>query len=687
MSLPDCGRGWGNSSRIKLAVVAGMNYTEPYSFRLNTFPLVPGSTAMHRMLSPSWLGHRSLPASCAAGRTPYVTLLVGLLVIAAMPLPQRAGAAERDVMSHTELSQIGLVQAWRRHLSVPAGTDSIIDHKLYVHQASPKQYIEVLGKAAAADAEKAKEPTVAKQSDATDPAAASDTAVATKTAPEKAAKKAAGADDPATAASAAAARPVYARYLLEIPDVPPVDKSLASKTPPTSKTSTSTPSTLVLPDTSMKSMLERMTMSGKASFASSGLLDRAEAERRARNDIRRLKRRGIDAEIQFREVPTIRMYTLANDGTIESRDAETGELVWLQRVGDRVKGYSGFGVDDHYLTIVNGSELIKLDTNSGGLYGVQELRHIPTRGPQHCGNYAVVPSVGDRMVAYPLSNEDLDTLTETVNGDALALPTPAVGSVKLAWGTSEAFVFVLEVSEEPVMDFRLTTDGNVNGKLAAASGERFYFGSASGQIYGLRATRKGDVMWTRPTGDPIHEAPVVFDDRVLFYSTDGDLICVDAATGVDRWGRAATGVEFVIGVIGDRIYVRTLSGTMAVLNTENGETIEQLPGVRPRIWETNVASDRLYLLDKHGSIQCLRRPEAEMPTLTVTTDVIPAEDESKKEDKKSKAPAEEAPDASDPFGGGADPFGGGADPFGGGADPFGGGADPFGGGGDDPFGG
>ncbi len=600
-------------------------------------------------------------------------LLAGLLVVVASPLSQRAGAAERDVMSHTELNQIGLVQAWRRHLSVPVGTQSIVDHKLYVHKTSPKQYVEVVGKAASTTSEKTEKPAAPEKSDgankSTDEATDESTAKATDEAekPDESSSPDANEQTPSDDQSqtASAETPVYARYLLEIPHVPEDAKSLTSTTG----------------ETPRMSMLDRMTMSGKASFASSGLLDRAEAERRARNDIRRLKRRGIEAEIQFREVPTIRMYTLADDGTMESRDAETGEIVWLQRVGQRNKGYSGFGVDDQFLTIVNGSELIKLDTSNGGMYGVTQLELTPTRGPQHCGDFAVVPSVGYRMVAYPLSNESRDTLTETVYGDALSSPTLAIGSQKLAWGTSQQFVYVLEASGEPTMDFRLNTDGNVNGKLAAASGNRFYFGSDAGQIYGLRATRTGDVMWTRPTGEPFHDAPVVFDDRVLFHSTDGSLICVDAATGADCWDRAARGVALVIGVIGDRIYVRTLSGTMKVLNTVDGKIVHQLSGVRPHIWATNIVSDRLYLLDKHGTIQCLRRPEAEMPTLTVTTQPVPAEETSDQDAKKSEPKSNDGPKTDDPFGDGADPFGGGADPFGGGGDPFGGG------GGDDPFGG
>ncbi|TWT65237.1 outer membrane protein assembly factor BamB family protein [Allorhodopirellula solitaria] len=610
---------------------------------------------MHRMQSSSRLGHRvkNSPQWHRHSARPAALGMAFLVVLSATAVPRHVGAVDRDVLSPSELDQIGLVQAWRRHLSVPAGASSIVDSKLYVHKTSPKQYVEVVGKSSEAGAGESEEGAESEK-----PAAENETG------------ETEDGSGPATGAKVAKP-PVYARYLLEIPDVPEEEESLTS-------TADGVPA---------RSMLDRLTMSGQASFASSGLLDRKEAERRARNDIRRLKRRGIEAEISFHEVPTIRMYTLADDGTLECRDAETGEIVWLQRVGERYKGYSGFGVDDRFLTVVNGSELIKLDTPKGGIYDITRLKYIPTRGPQHCGDFAVVPSVGYRMVAYPLSNEHRDTLTETVYGDALSTPTLAIGSQKLAWGTSQEFVYLLEASGEPTMEFRLNTDGNVNGQLAAASGDRFFFGSDHGQIYGLRATRTGEVMWTRPTGDPIHEAPIVFDDRVLFLSTKGNLMCVDAATGADSWDHLARGISLVIGVIGDRIYARARSGSMVVLDGTNGKLLHQIFGVRPQIRETNIASDRLYLIDKQGSIQCLREPDAVMPTLTVSAEPAATAEEQKKEEKPKTKPTDGGDDDG-PFGGGDDPFGGGADPFGGGGDPFGGGGDPFGGGGgDDPFGG
>jgi hypothetical protein len=618
-----------------------IDYTQRYSLLRLSILLHPlfGANAMFRMNSSSWLKFSAFgpPASRTLAGV-FSSIAVGLAIAVTGPSPT-SSAAEREVMSPTEIEQIGMVQAWRRHLSVPAGAQSIVDHAIHVRGKSPKQYVEVVSPAAAA------QPAVAKPNGNDKPAASTETKAPKQT--------------------------VYARYLLEVPDPPAGETSLTSTAP-----------------SSDDSMLDRLSLSGKVSFASSGLLDRAEAERLSRNDIRRLKRREIDAEIQSREVPVIHMLTLSNDGTVECRDAETGEIVWLRRVGDRVRGYSGLGVNDSFVSVINGGELIILDAVNGEEHSTERLQYIPTGGPRHCGGYAIVPSVGDRMVAYPLENEFRDVFARIVNGGCLAPPSLAVGSERIAWGSSGGFVYVMEASGEPTIDFRLDTDGIVGSAPAAAAGDRFFFGAASGQIYGLRATRVGEVLWTRPTGDPIFDSAVVFDDRVLFRSSYGNLMCVDAATGLDVWPRLVGGIAEVIGVVDDQVFARTLGGSMVILNADKGEIAHQLLEINPRVLQTNIASDRLYLVDKMGNVQCLRRPDAEMPTLTVAIEKSPEEKpkDDDKNKKKEKKPASDEPSEADPFGGGgADPFGGGgADPFGGGgADPF---APTGGGNEDDPFG-
>ncbi|OUW80640.1 MAG: hypothetical protein CBD74_09235, partial [Saprospirales bacterium TMED214] len=94
-------------------------------------------------------------------------------------------------------------------------------------------------------------------------------------------------------------------------------------------------------------------------------IGRTEAERLASNEIRRLKRRGVDAEMKVITSPRVNLYTIGSDGLLECRNAETGEPIWIQRVGKPSLPFSDLGVDEKYITVVNGGNLIQVDAENG----------------------------------------------------------------------------------------------------------------------------------------------------------------------------------------------------------------------------------------------------------------------------------------------------------------------------------
>jgi outer membrane protein assembly factor BamB len=406
-----------------------------------------------------------------------------------------------------------------------------------------------------------------------------------------------------------------------------------------------------------------------------GAIDLAEAERLGRNEIRRLERRGIKAESRTREIPMIRFYTLSDDGTVECRDAESGDLVWLQRVGAAGRGYGGLSVDEEFVSVVNGGELIKLDVQKGQVFGVTQLEYVPLAGVVHCNGFAIVPSIGDRIVCYGLEDPTIDPFAEIVAGSALAVPSHAADSNKVAWGTSRGFVYVMEMEGEPNVQFRLNTDGIVSGAPAAAPGERFFFGSESGQIYGLKATREGEVLWSRPTGEPIYSSPIFHNEKVLFPTTYGNLMCVSASDGYSVWPQTVPGVAELLGAIDGKIYARSLSGSLVVVSAEDGTLLGRFPSVLPDALLVNRYTNRLYLVNDRGTMQCLRSPGSVLPKVFESRPPVETEEEPEAEMESAK-PEETAPKDVDPFGGG-----GGADPFGDTMeDPFApaGGKDPFG---------
>lgn len=426
-------------------------------------------------------------------------------------------------------------------------------------------------------------------------------------------------------------------------------------------------------------------------------IGKAEAERLARREVRRLKRRMDEPSISSRMSPRVHLYTLANNGTIDCRDAETGAPVWMTQVGQQGLNYGKMGIDDTYLTVTNGGNLIKIDITNGEPIETAASKSVPLYGAINAGDYAIVPTIRNGVESYPLKDIADVPYIDVVEGIALVPPVKSVDSSKIAWGTDRGFVYVMEASGTPSMLFRLQTDGNVSGRIASASGDRFFFGSETGQAYCVKATRSGKVLWSRPYGEPFFKAPFVFEDAVLLSSAYGNLWALDQETGYPIWNQPVPNVDEIVGGLDGRIFVRLLTGSFAVLNAETGAMLDIDRGFMPNRLLVNNLTDRLYFVNRQGTVQCLRATGAELPTLrrAVGNGVESTESDTPVEtsDKPAKKEA-------DPFGaGGDDPFGAGGDPFGAGdssmgdsgnsTDPFATGSDdPFGaaaGGGDDPF--
>ena len=432
--------------------------------------------------------------------------------------------------------------------------------------------------------------------------------------------------------------------------------------------------------------------------ANGHLSPREEAERRANNEIRRLKRKGIEAEFRVRSIPRVNLFSISDDGTLESRDAETGEPIWRIQVGNPQLPYLSLGADQEHLIVVNGSNIYQVDAKTGEVMANVDTIGAPAFGATIAGEFVMVPMIGGGIECYPMRDPTIDPFLEKVEGDALALPvkSPDVGSSRTAWGTDRGFVYVMEMQGVPSLLFRLKTDGIVSSRIAAAKGNRFFFGSEGGQVYGIQATRSGEVLWSQPIGEPFYNEPLVFGNQVLLRSAYGNLFSLDTATGSLTWEEPLRGVGELVGVIDGNLYLTTLSGHCEVVDLATGDLVFAPRGLRPADFVVNPMTNRLYLVGQDGDVQCVHAIGEDLPTFHHELEIPVSVDESSSTKESQPAGNGNGAGGNDPFGaGGNDPFGaGGNDPFGGGGDdPFGVGGnnnnDPFGGGEamEDPFGG
>jgi outer membrane protein assembly factor BamB len=448
-------------------------------------------------------------------------------------------------------------------------------------------------------------------------------------------------------------------------------------------------------------------------------IGKKEALRLAELDIRKLKRRGIDATHRSISLKQVRLYLLGDDGGLSTYDAETGELLWSLRIGDPKLGYGTLGICDEYVTVINGTTMHRIiaddrplsNSIAGGGRPLEPVRldNVPLIGATNTRSYVVIPDTRSGLDTYNYEPIPGEPGFEMFSGQAMEKPVKFADSTIVGWTTDQGFLYVMETAGEPTTYFRLKTDGNADGGPTAASDDRFFLGSAGGRVYGVKATRIGEVLWNRSYGEPFYRPPYIAGDHVLISSSYGNLFCLNAADGLPVWSAPSRYIDSIFAHAAGHYFGRSSVGMLSVVDPVNGQQIRFGDEVRLRHVVLNSETNRLYLVSNGGTVQCLKPFGADLPTYYGDMKT----DDKKPKDAKSAKPrsgepgnpfgAEDAADANaappaDPFGAGADapadPFGAGApadDPFGAGADapaddPFGAG-EPAGAAMDDPFGG
>ena len=584
------------------------------------------------------------------------TFLAFMAITTAGPILIGGSASEagETLVSPVMAERMGVTEAWRRPLSLPAGAQSIVDQQFFVDRSSMARFVEIVRVSDVDDGKEKK-----------DEAAADDEPPAND---ESAADDIFGGADPFGESESA--------------DGAQESNDGVEESGSGDESGTGGESGSGNRPAKGKNVLTRIRVDQLDRFGNP--IGEDEAKRIARNEVRRLKRKGIDAEISMADVASVLLYTLGDDGTMECRDAESGRVRWTGSFGNRKLGYFGFGVDEEYVSVINGANLILVDAKNGEVLHTKQTFHPPGRGSVHVGDFAFIPTIGGGLEGHHLSDPRHDPYLQQVSGAVIQVPTLGPGTLNLAFPTESEFVYVMEMEGEPSDLFRLNTDGRVRARIAAI-GDAFYFATDLGQAYAVRATRTGDMLWTRSFGEPFLDPPSIHRGRMLLRSAYGNLYSLNLKDGTKNWSGPVAGVDQLLAMFDEQIFVRTLTGRLAVVDLESGDYVTEFSEVKPTNFLINRVSDRLYLISDSGTVQCLRPRDRELPTLKETQTAPRREAEKAETPSEDRERVEEPSEATDPFDtdGGRDPFDpGSGDPFGGDAsmdDPFGGADDPFGG--------
>jgi outer membrane protein assembly factor BamB len=315
-------------------------------------------------------------------------------------------------------------------------------------------------------------------------------------------------------------------------------------------------------------------------------------------------------------------------GLLTALDGETGRILWSTQTGPADRMCTAAAANAEHVVVVNGSELIVIDRASGGILWERQLRGAPGAGPGVSATHAFVPMINGLIEGFDLSKGAKQT-PWIYKSAGRVLVSPLATESNVSWTTDKGYFYVADPAAKGIR-YRLETRDAIHSQPAHWT-PNMYAGSMDGLVYAVNEA-SGKIEWKCSTGDAILASPVAIGDKVFVISEQGGLHCLDAKDGTQLW--FAPKMRQFVSLSPSRVYACDELGRLAALDAASGARLGAMPlhGITLKL--CNNYSDRVYLANDSGVIQCLRDIDARSPTLYVPP---PAESEADK--PKSKLPA------------------------------------------------
>ncbi|MCC6494529.1 MAG: PQQ-binding-like beta-propeller repeat protein [Pirellulales bacterium] len=331
-----------------------------------------------------------------------------------------------------------------------------------------------------------------------------------------------------------------------------------------------------------------------------------------------------------------RLYAVTNSGIVTALNAETGEELWSKQVGK--PGYPAYGpsANADYLGLISGSKLYLLDRHDGRAQWVRPVGSAPSSGPALSNQYAYVALVTGRIEAYKLDDPDARPWYYQSRGRTFLRPT--VSGELVSWPTTEGFLYIGR-ADDPGVLFRLQTAGDIVTSPAYQE-PNLYIASTDGYLYCINGT-SGREQWRYSTGYAIRSSPAIVGQQAYVASSEPAIHAVNAQTGAWLWD--APGVGHFAAQGKQHVYGSDRFGNLVVLDAKSGVLAARMATAEGSETLVNDQSDRIFLVNDHGLVQCLREIGAVEPTFYQKLPAPPAEGAAPAEAGAAPAGAPPAP--------------------------------------------
>jgi PQQ-like domain len=301
------------------------------------------------------------------------------------------------------------------------------------------------------------------------------------------------------------------------------------------------------------------------------------------------------------------LFSLSSSGTLQALNAETGESLWTVRIGAPDGVFAGPSVNEKFIAITSGTKLYVLDREDGHVLWARFLGSAGAAAPALSERYAFVGLLNGQIEGYPL--EDFKQPIWRHQSFGRIFYSPTITGEVVCWPTDRGYLYVAQANQPRVL-YRVET----NDEIVAPPAEwepYLYVASRDGYLYCLHEL-SGAELWRVATGYPVVTQPAAVAGNTYVASEEPALHAVDSETGHPLW--SVVGATQFVAMGAEHVYGTDRFGGLLIIDKKSGGVIGRLvvgEGTRALV---NDQSDRIYLVNDSGLVQCLRERDAEEPT-------------------------------------------------------------------------
>ncbi|MEM8944336.1 MAG: PQQ-binding-like beta-propeller repeat protein [Planctomycetota bacterium] len=301
------------------------------------------------------------------------------------------------------------------------------------------------------------------------------------------------------------------------------------------------------------------------------------------------------------------LFALTSAGAVQAFDAETGQTLWTTELGVGHSPAAGVAVNSKYIALLGAGRIYVMDRTDGHHLWSRQIGGASVAAPALSETHAYVVLLSGRVEGYRL-----DSPSEAVwqyQSDGRIFQNPTTTGQVVSWPTDSGKLYVGQ-AETPRVLFRVET----NDEIVTAPAEQepyLYVASLDGYLYCFHELT-GSEQWRYATGFAITSRPAIVGDIAYVASEGPTLHAVSASTGQALW--QVSGAAQFVALGKQHTYGMDRYGTLVVIDNATGGVAGRLSTGAGSMALVNDQSDRIFLINDNGLVQCLKEIGADQPT-------------------------------------------------------------------------